>query len=198
MSCPVQRLEDVSVAPQLSRDRATRGLPMFHDPVTNIRECDGISSKQRAVTMTMSCHTLDSSLRADGAHPHSRRTIQHRFGSQRTVEPHLTELTLRRPRPDFPRGDSRICSGAQDPRHDVRAVARNNLLSPSIVTRFTAPVHRDEASFATKRRQTTADHAHGRVLRSGSEAAYRNPGAIHGLCVNCRFVNVSRVLVTVL
>jgi hypothetical protein len=108
------------------------------------------------------------------------------------------ESVFRGPCPDLPRGHSRICSGAQDARHDVRTIARNNLLSPSVRRRFAGPIHGDEALLATKRRHTAANHAHGRSSGQGSKVAYRNPSAIRALCVNCRFVNVSRLVFTIL
>jgi hypothetical protein len=60
---------------------------MFHDPITDVRQCDGIAAKQRTVAVTMSCHALDASLRTYAAHPHRRRTIQHPFGHSPMVEP---------------------------------------------------------------------------------------------------------------
>src|SRR5512138_247402 len=84
------------------------------------------------------------------------------FGhATRLVEPARPESVFRRARPDLPRGHSRIGARAQDTRHDVRTIASNNLLPPSVRHRFTRPIHRDEALLTTKRRHTAADRAHG-------------------------------------
>jgi len=102
---------------------------------------------------------------------------------------HRRESVLRRPRPDFPRVHSRIGSGAQDPRHHVRAIARNNLLPPSVRHRFTTSIHRDEALLATKRRHTTADCAHGLSSGQGARCHTATGVPFRALGVTCCSVN---------
>ena len=76
----VQRFENSRVAPHMSRNFADRRIPMFNNPITDMRKYDRFTSTQGTVTMTMSCHPLDPSVGAYGADPHSRRTNRHPIG----------------------------------------------------------------------------------------------------------------------
>jgi hypothetical protein len=87
LSCPIQRREDLDVAPYVPRDGAARAIAIFHDPITDMRQGDGLTSQQRTVAVAMSCHALNPSLWAYRAHPHNRKTIQRLRGHTRTVEP---------------------------------------------------------------------------------------------------------------
>src|SRR4030095_4175221 len=191
LPCPVQRLEDFHVATHVSRDRASRGIPIFHDPVTDMRECDGITSKQRAVAVTMSCHALDPSFGAYGAHPHRTRTMQRLFR-------HSVRSRSSRP------GENQCFDGrAQTSHEDTRGsdLARRMRVttyerSPATISCPRRYVIASLRPFTVMKRCSPRREATQRLITPmvcppvrGSEVNTGNLSSFRTVCVTCRFVN---------